>query len=217
MKLQNSTKLISILTLLFLTATFEHNYSTLRAFSGDLKWMQINISAISTAFLVLGIDLSILMSIIHLVSTSGFNVNKNKWPARWILFMSVSLSGVLNVHYMLTHAPDDSLFSLLIAICVGAFIPIMLLLLGWLEETTVNNSNLSEEPTRKIINKRIRQRLAVSSSFINTGPELQNGKLTPLKQRILHELNKDNTQSNRAIARKIGCSPTTVSRVRNQI
>ena len=98
---------LNILPILFLIATFEHCYSILSLYNGGLIF-----PVITSVLLVLAIDTSIYFSMQYI----------ELLPARIILFMSGTISVVLNVKYMLDWKPPG-IFGFIIAITVGTLIP----------------------------------------------------------------------------------------------
>jgi len=128
---------LTILPLLFLTATFEHCYSILSLYSSGLMF-----PAITTTLLVIAIDSSIYFSMQHIELV----------PAKIILALAATISITLNIKYMIDWKPAGT-FALIIAITVGIIIPAMLGLFGWLEKAIRDSitSNSENGSLKKIV------------------------------------------------------------------
>jgi hypothetical protein len=258
-----------IMAVFFLVATFEHNFSTLRMYSSGLVIKGFPLATWSKVVLVAGIDLMMYFSISYVVI--GRRTGANVVPAQWMLALSGIVSAGLNLFYMLTYSPGGILADLIGGV-VGVLIPVMIVLLGWVEgdqkdvegyqgmpqgeksaprPQNVRNKSIArrqsglaglkiktdepkeEEPGEKIVPKKKakassakrKMKPVAKQKAEFTGPSSfptsSAGRKTPrmlisLEDRVRSLLEADPFKSNRFIAKRAKCSPSTVYRVRRK-
>ncbi len=159
------------LATLFIIATFEHCFATLKHYTEHQIYFGVDISTIKAIALVLAMDLGIFFSIKFI--PEGKSVGISVGPAVAILALCTVISGGLNVHYMVSNTPAQHWFDLTVGVVVGLLIPAMLILFGWQrglvqKAVPVLAGNLGpatsapereSKKSRKIKNRRIRQRV----------------------------------------------------------
>jgi len=122
---------INYLTGSWLIATFEHNYFTLHSYTHNLVIGGIPISGITALLMVLALDLSIFWSVMFIPTARKFDISIR--GAQMILVVSTIISILLNVRYMITSSPSNSMFDMGVAIVVGILIPLFVVIFGWIE------------------------------------------------------------------------------------
>ena len=141
------------LTLGWLLATFQHNYATLSKYNQgetlDLSWLvagfTLPIADISNFVGVVVLEISLFWSIMFIPAGKRWNVK----TAILFLIMSVltAVSIFLNAKYMYEASPSPGIIDIGIGVIVGALMPVMVVLFGYVEGSVVN-SRMGQSPSR---------------------------------------------------------------------
>ena len=174
------------LTFGWLLGTFQHNYAALSKYTLgetlDLGWivagLELPIAAIGIFVIVLVLEAGLFWSIMFIPAGKNWNVKPS--VMYMILSTSTAISMFLNIKYMVEASPSSSVMDIGIGAAVGGLIPLMVVMLGYVEgnivtsrmqKTTPPSADVTVEMVREALHKNpgMTQRAAAARFGVSLG------------------------------------------------